>query len=91
MRRVYQRFMAEEMPDDAVVVSIGGADTDHMTVRVIWPTRFADRSRASENQQDVQSALAFADRVAECLALHSIVVAIGNPAIWKPDWGTLAE
>lgn len=37
--RVYRRLVADDLPNDAVAVSIGGADEDQTTVSVIWPAK----------------------------------------------------
>ena len=86
--RVYRRLVADDLPTDAVAVSIGGADEDQMTVSVIWPAK-GDRPADEEAQGDVPSALRYADEVARRLHFQRVVVVIGNPAIWKPEWGTL--
>jgi hypothetical protein len=86
--RVYRRHVGDDVPHDAVIVSIGGQTLDDMTVSVFWPAK-GDVAADEEAQSDVPAALAYADEVAKRYRFQRVLVWIATPEVWQPEWGTL--
>jgi hypothetical protein len=87
--RVYRRHLGEDVPADAVVVAIGGASDNELTVSVVNPEK-GDVPADEEAQRNVHSALEYADSLCRKLHQQEVLIAIENPALWRPEWGTLA-
>ena len=90
LRRTYYRILDDDVPEDAVAVSIGGATLDEMTVSIVWPSKgllFADEEAAA----DVWSALQTADQLRLAHGFERVVIWIENADLWNPSWGMLME